>query len=108
MMSLAGLLDGCGHRVPIAPVAFVTDTEPPAIRWQVGDQKALSDRLAPGKGTIQWREVLSLLAEKNYTGYLSYEAPNPDLWARSPYEVAREGVELTRGLLRGAIPAYAA
>jgi hypothetical protein len=28
-------------------VAFVTDTEPPVIRWQVGDQKALSDRLAP-------------------------------------------------------------
>jgi len=43
----AVVLDGCGHRVPVAPVAFVTDTEPPAIRWQVGDQKALSDRLAP-------------------------------------------------------------
>jgi LysM repeat protein len=41
------VLDGCGHRVPLAPVAFVTDTEPPVIRWQVGDQKALSDRLAP-------------------------------------------------------------
>ena len=27
------------------------------------------------------------------------EAPNPDLWARSPYDVAREGVELTRKLL---------
>jgi len=43
----AVVLDGCGHRVPLAPVAFVTDTEPPVIRWQVGDQKALSDRLAP-------------------------------------------------------------
>ncbi|HEX3554481.1 MAG TPA: LysM peptidoglycan-binding domain-containing protein [Thermoanaerobaculia bacterium] len=41
------VLDGCGHRVPLAPVAFVTDTAPPAIRWQVGDQKSLSDRLAP-------------------------------------------------------------
>jgi hypothetical protein len=40
-------LDGCGHRVPLAPVSFVTDTEPPVIRWQVGDQKSLSDRLAP-------------------------------------------------------------
>ena len=66
-----------------------------------------TDRLAPGKGVVQWREVLGLLAEKNYTGYLSYEAPNPELWARSPYEVAREGVDLTRKLLRDAVPGYA-
>jgi 2-keto-myo-inositol isomerase len=67
-----------------------------------------TDRLAPGKGTVRWREVFSLLAEKGYTGYLSYEAPNPELWARSPFEVAREGVELTRALLREAVPQYAA
>jgi len=67
-----------------------------------------TDRLAPGKGIVQWREVLGLLAAKGYTGYLSYEAPNPDLWARSPYDVAREGVELTKKLLRGAVPTYGA
>jgi sugar phosphate isomerase/epimerase len=67
-----------------------------------------TDRLAPGKGTVRWREVFGLLAEKGYTGYLSYEAPNPELWARSPFEVAREGVELTRALLRDAVPQYAA
>jgi sugar phosphate isomerase/epimerase len=66
-----------------------------------------TDRLAPGKGVVKWREILGLLAEKNYTGYLSYEAPNPDQWARSPYDVAREGVELTRELLRDAVPGYA-
>ena len=65
-----------------------------------------TDRLAPGKGIVKWREVLGLLAAKGYTGYLSYEAPNPDLWARSPYEVAREGVELIRALLRDAVPNY--
>jgi sugar phosphate isomerase/epimerase len=63
-----------------------------------------TDRLVPGKGIVKWREMLGLLAEKNYTGYLSYEAPNPELWVRSPYEVAREGVELTRKLLRDAVP----
>jgi sugar phosphate isomerase/epimerase len=67
-----------------------------------------TDRLPPGKGTVKWREVLGLLAEKGYTGYLSYEAPNPEQWARSPYDVAREGVELTRRLLREAVPSYAA
>jgi 2-keto-myo-inositol isomerase len=66
-----------------------------------------TDRLAPGKGVVKWRDVLGLLAEKGYTGYLSYEAPNPDLWARSPYDVCREGVELTKQLLRDAVPAYA-
>jgi sugar phosphate isomerase/epimerase len=65
-----------------------------------------TDRLPPGKGTVQWREVLGLLAEKGYTGYLSYEAPNPEQWERSPYEVAREGVELTRKLLKDAVPGY--
>jgi sugar phosphate isomerase/epimerase len=66
-----------------------------------------TDRLPPGKGMVQWREVLGLLAEKGYTGYLSYEAPNPEQWARSPYDVAREGVELTRKLLRDAVSSYA-
>ncbi len=65
-----------------------------------------TDRLAPGKGIVKWRQILGLLAEKKYTGYLSYEAPNPELWARSPYDVAREGVELTRRLLREVVPSY--
>ncbi len=69
--------------------------------------KRPTDRLPPGKGVVKWREMLGLLAEKNYTGYLSYEAPNPKQWARSPYDVAREGVELTRQLLRDAVPGYA-
>ena len=68
--------------------------------------KRPTDRLAPGKGVVDWKGMLGLLAEKNYTGYLSYEAPNPDFWARSPYDVAREGVELTRRLLRDAVPGY--
>ena len=65
-----------------------------------------TDRLPPGKGVVKWREMLGLLAEKHYTGYLSYEAPNPEQWERSPHDVAREGVELTRKLLRDAVPNY--
>jgi 2-keto-myo-inositol isomerase len=70
--------------------------------------KRPTDRLPPGKGVVQWREMLGLLAEKGYSGYLSYEAPNPDQWARSPYDVAREGVELTRKLLTDFVPNYKA
>ncbi|MGH8641693.1 MAG: sugar phosphate isomerase/epimerase family protein [Burkholderiales bacterium] len=58
-----------------------------------------TDRLPPGKGTVRWREVFQLLGEKGYRGYLSYEAPNPEYWARPPQEVAREAVEATRQLL---------
>lgn len=58
-----------------------------------------ADRLAPGLGIVRWREVFALLAEKGYQGYLSYEAPNPELWARPAADVAREGVEATRRLL---------
>ncbi len=72
----------------------------------VSGVKRPTDRLPPGKGLVKWREMLGLLAEKGYTGFLSYEAPNPDQWARSPYDVAREGVELTRKLLRDTLPSY--
>jgi len=65
-----------------------------------------TDRLPPGKGVVDWRGMLGLLAEKNYTGYLSYEAPNPEQWVRPAYDVAREGVELTQKLLRDAVPSY--
>jgi len=65
-----------------------------------------TDRLPPGKGVVKWKEMLGLLHEKGYTGYLSYEAPNPEQWARSPYDVAREGVELTKKLLRDSVPSF--
>jgi 2-keto-myo-inositol isomerase len=58
-----------------------------------------TDRLPPGKGAVRWADLFQLLAEKGYTGYLSYEAPNPAQWERSPIEVASEGVAATRALL---------
>jgi sugar phosphate isomerase/epimerase len=58
-----------------------------------------TDRLPPGRGTIPWREVFQLLREKNYRGYLSYEAPNPLSWSRPAEEVAREAVAATRAFM---------
>jgi sugar phosphate isomerase/epimerase len=48
---------------------------------------------------VRWNEVLSPLIEKGYGGHLSYEAPNPVLWERSPLEVARECVAAMRSLI---------
>jgi sugar phosphate isomerase/epimerase len=64
-----------------------------------GTARRPTDRLPPGLGTVRWREVFELLREKNYAGYLSYEAPNPEYWSRPPAEVAREAAEATRKLL---------
>ena len=59
------------------------------------------DRLPPGQGVVRWREIFELLIEKDYAGYLSYEAPNPAHWSRPPQEIAREGAAATRALLAG-------
>jgi 2-keto-myo-inositol isomerase len=68
------------------------------------DSRRPTDRLPPGRGVVRWREVLSLLVEKNYAGFLSHEAPNPDHWSRSALAVAREGVEATRAVLAAIEP----
>jgi sugar phosphate isomerase/epimerase len=57
------------------------------------------DRLPPGEGVLDWQALLAILRDIGYAGLLSYEAPNPVLWARSPYDVAAEGIRNTRALL---------
>ena len=57
------------------------------------------DRLIPGQGRVRWNDFFGLLVEKRYGGYVSYEAPNPELWARPPAEVAREAAAAIRRLL---------
>ncbi|MDF1609056.1 sugar phosphate isomerase/epimerase [Hoeflea sp. YIM 152468] len=61
------------------------------------------DRLVPGTGVIDWCTLFDRLSEIGYDGYLSYEAPNPTLWERSPYDVCAEAVEITRALLLSAV-----
>jgi sugar phosphate isomerase/epimerase len=52
---------------------------------------------------VRWLDVFKLLKEKNFDGYLSYEAPNPAQWERPPVEVCREGVAATRALIAKAL-----
>jgi 2-keto-myo-inositol isomerase len=61
-----------------------------------------TDRLLPGKGKVRWKEVLGLLAEKNYDGWLSYEAPNPETWKLPPGQAAKEALAATRSVLSAA------
>ena len=62
-----------------------------------------TDRLPPGQGIVLWIDVFRLLAEKKYSGHLSYEAPNPAQWTRPAAAVAREGAQATRALLAQAL-----
>ena len=62
--------------------------------------KRPTDRLPPGQGVVEWTEVLQLLAEKNFSGCLSYESPNPQQWERDPGVVANEGLVATHALLK--------
>lgn len=72
------------------------------------DPQIITDRLLPGEGVVRWGEVFTLLAEKGYRGYLSYEAPNPTYWERDPYEAARDAFLATRRLLAAAAEAASA
>ena len=58
-----------------------------------------TDRLLPGTGDVQWREVFEALADLGYSGALSFEAPNPSTWSRDPREVAVEALAATHRLL---------
>jgi 4-hydroxyphenylpyruvate dioxygenase len=90
---------GCGGRgfAEVAPeeIAYVQYSDVPSEGLQPGNTL---DRLPPGQGCISFGEVFGLLADKGYTGPMSYEAPNPAAWTRDPVEVAREALEATRAV----------
>jgi len=44
--------------------------------------------------------VKKAFQRKGYTGYASYEAPNPAAWKRPAEDVAREALAATRAVLR--------
>lgn len=57
------------------------------------------DRLPPGRGSVPFKELFTLMAAKGYAGFLSYEAPNTEAWKRPALDVAREALEATRAVL---------
>ena len=60
---------------------------------------AATDRLPPGAGSVPFPAFFRKVAAKGYTGYASYEAPNPQAWARLAADVAREALTATRAVL---------
>jgi len=60
---------------------------------------AATDRLPPGAGAVPFREFFAKVAATGYAGYASYEAPNPQAWARPPADVAREALAASRAVM---------
>jgi sugar phosphate isomerase/epimerase len=56
------------------------------------------DRLPPGEGQVPFAALFDRLAAR-YTGFLSYEAPNPAAWALPPAQVAEAALQATRRVL---------
>jgi sugar phosphate isomerase/epimerase len=89
-----GFEDVPGDEIFYVQFSDVPDAPPPAL--------PPVDRLPPGKGVVQWTDLFRLLAEKDYRGWLSYEAPNPAHWQRPATETAHEGAEAARRALAAA------
>ncbi len=87
----AGFADVPGTEIFYVQFSDVPDA-PPASAPPV-------DRLPPGKGVVRWTDLLRLLADKGYAGYLSYEAPNPAHWAQPAAETAKAGADAARRAL---------
>ena len=56
-----------------------------------------ADRVLPGDGVGPLEEIARLALEAGYSGYVSLELFNEALWAQDPFEVARIGLDKTRG-----------
>jgi 4-hydroxyphenylpyruvate dioxygenase len=82
--------------VAAAEIVYVQFSDVPRSGLVPG---AATDRLPPGAGAVPFREFFATVAAKGYAGYASYEAPNPQAWARPPSEVAREALAASRAVL---------
>jgi sugar phosphate isomerase/epimerase len=86
-----GFEDVAAAEITYVQFSDVPDAPPPSL--------PPVDRLPPGQGVVRWRDLFTLLAEKNYTGWLSYEAPNPVHWSQPAEETARQGADAARRAL---------
>ena len=79
-----------------AEIAYVQYSDVPRSGLEPG--KAL-DQLPPGAGSVPFKEIFGAILAKGYSGFMSYEAPNPGAWARPAADVAREARAATLSVL---------
>jgi sugar phosphate isomerase/epimerase len=86
--------------LPAERIAVVHFNDAPAHppRHQQKD----SDRVFPGDGLIDLRDMIRRLRRLGYGGCISLELFNESYWARDPREVARVGLEKMRAIVESA------
>ena len=85
-------------KVPGSKVAmFHIDDAPKTDRSR--ETLADGDRVYPGDGILNLPKMLELLASQGFSGPVSLELFNEDLWRQDPGEVARVGAEKVRRLI---------
>jgi sugar phosphate isomerase/epimerase len=57
------------------------------------------NRLPPGRGIVPFKEFFAAIRARGYSGFVSYEGPNPAAWAQPAADVAREALAATRSVL---------
>jgi len=57
-----------------------------------------ADRVYPGDGVIDLKRMVALLREIGYTGWMSLELFNEQLWSQDPLNVAKVGLEKMRSV----------
>jgi sugar phosphate isomerase/epimerase len=72
---------------------------------QAADASTLNDgnRIYPGDGVAPLRQILRVLRDNGFRGYLSLELFNRDYWAKSADENLKTAMEKIRGTVRSAM-----
>lgn len=58
-----------------------------------------ADRVYPGDGILPLRQIVKDVMERGYSGAISLELFNRELWERDPKEVAQVGIEKMRAIV---------
>ncbi len=66
------------------------------------DKIADKDRVFPGDGVCPLPRIIRQLLDHGFVGTFSLELFNPEYWKRDALEVAREGLEKSKAVVRAA------
>lgn len=60
-----------------------------------------ADRVYPGDGMLPLRQIVDEVKRRGYSGAISLELFNRELWEKDPKDVARTGIEKMRAIVEG-------
>lgn len=65
------------------------------------EQQTDADRVYPGDGALDLKQMISILKEAGYSGAISLELFNPNYWKKDPKEIAKIGLEKMKAVVGG-------